>query len=155
MFKGQIGITISGSAAGTSWSGWEFQRAGGDPPLIKYDATTANGFSWMQLRADPVFNPSPPSMLNSVIPRLVIDAHLAQGIPALTPAAGAVRFLQWDGETNFDLNDESSNLGILKPNAWPSHPKYPNRWCHSDMKDVAYFYNFKFYDKAVEKGNLK
>jgi hypothetical protein len=26
---------------------------------------------------------------------------------------------------------------------------------HSDMKDVAYFYNFKFYDKAVEKGNLK
>ena len=22
------------------------------------------------------------------------------------------------------------------------------------MKDVAYFYNFKFYDKAVEKGKL-
>ena len=21
--------------------------------------------------------------------------------------------------------------------------------------DVAYFYNFKFYDKAIEKGNLK
>ena len=26
---------------------------------------------------------------------------------------------------------------------------------HSDMKDVAYFYNFKFYDKAVEKGSLE
>jgi len=23
------------------------------------------------------------------------------------------------------------------------------------MKDVAYFYSFKFYDKAIEKGNLK
>lgn len=23
------------------------------------------------------------------------------------------------------------------------------------MKDVAYFYNFKFYDKAVEKGSLE
>ena len=26
---------------------------------------------------------------------------------------------------------------------------------HSDMKDVAYFYDFKFYDKAVEKGSLE
>ena len=51
--------------------------------------------------------------------------------------------------------DCDSPDGVPKPNGWPSHPKYPNRWCHSDMKDVAYFYNFKFYDKAVEKGNLK
>ena len=26
---------------------------------------------------------------------------------------------------------------------------------HSDMKDVAYFYNFKFYEKTVEKGSLE
>lgn len=43
----------------------------------------------------------------------------------------------------------------MLPNGWPDHPNYSGRWCHSDMKDVAYFYNFKFYDKAVEKGNLK
>ena len=42
-----------------------------------------------------------------------------------------------------------------KYNDWPDHPDYSGRWCHSDMKDVAYFYNFKFYDKAAEKGNLK
>ena len=24
-----------------------------------------------------------------------------------------------------------------------------------DMKDVSYFYNFKFYEKVVEKGNLQ
>ena len=155
IFKGQMGITISGSAAGTSWSGWEFQREGDDPPLIKYDATTANGLSWAQLRTDPVFNPRPSSMMNSVIPRLVIDAHLAQGIPALMPAAGAIAF----GGNEFvnkmiDINENGPN-GILRPNGWPDHPNYSGRWCHSDMKDVAYFYNFKFYDKAVEKGNLK
>ena len=155
IFKGQMGITISGSAAGTSWSGWEFQREGDDPPLIKYDANTANGFSWAQLRTDPVFNPRPSSMMNSIIPRLVIDAHLAQGIPALMPAAGAIAF-GGDAmeEVMIDVN-ENSEAGVLKPNGWPSHSSYPNRWCHSDMKDVAYFYNFKFYDKAVEKGNLK
>ena len=155
MFKGQMGITIGGSVAGTSWSGWEFQREGDDPPLIKYDANTANGLSWAQLRTDPVFNPRPSSMMNSVIPRLVIDAHLAQGIPALMPAAGAIAF-GGDAmeEVMIDVN-ENSEAGVLKPNGWPSHSSYPNRWCHSDMKDVAYFYNFKFYDKAVEKGNLK
>ena len=152
MFKGQMGITIGGSVAGTSWSGWEFQRVGDDPPLIKYNATTANGLSWAELRTDPVFNPRPSSMMNSVIPRLVIDAHLAQGIPALMPAAGAGELTSLEDGLQFDVNLES---GVLKPNGWPNHPNYSERWCHSDMKDVAYFYNFKFYDKAVEKGNLK
>ena len=35
------------------------------------------------------------------------------------------------------------------------HTVYPNRWLHSDMKDVSYFYNFKFYEKVKEKGNLR
>ena len=42
-----------------------------------------------------------------------------------------------------------------RPNAWPDRKKYPGRWCHSDLKDVAYFYVFKFFDKVIEKGNLK
>ena len=92
------------------------------------------------------------SMMNSVIPRLVIDAHLAQGIPALMPAAGAGELTSLEDGLQFDVNLES---GVLKPNGWPNHPNYSERWCHSDMKDVAYFYNFKFYDKAIEKGNLK
>ena len=71
------------------------------------------------------------------------------------PAAGAIAF----GGNEFvnkmiDINENGPN-GILRPNGWPDHPNYSGRWCHSDMKDVAYFYNFKFYDKAVEKGNLK
>lgn len=44
---------------------------------------------------------------------------------------------------------------IERPNGWPVRSKYNGRWCRSDMKDVAYFYVFKFYEKVVEKGNLK
>ena len=38
---------------------------------------------------------------------------------------------------------------------WLRRKDNRDHWLHSDMKDVAYFFNFKFYDKAIEKGNLK
>ena len=28
------------------------------------------------------------------------------------------------------------------------HTVYLNRWLHSDMKDVSFFFNFKFYQKV-------
>jgi hypothetical protein len=77
-----------------------------------------------------------------------------QGIPALTPPTGRSdlsRILDMANSFNLDLQ----NSGILHPNGWPDRSSYPDRWLHSDMKDVAYFYNYKFYEKATEKGNLK
>ena len=125
---------------------------GTDPRLVP---TTANDLTEAQLRDSPVFNPNPSSMTNSVMPRLVIDAHLAQGIPALMSAAGAGAFggdsLE---EVMIDVN-KGSEIGIAKPNGWPRRAKYPGRWCHSDMKDVAYFFNYEFYKKAIEVGRLK
>jgi len=47
------------------------------------------------------------------------------------------------------------HVQIDRPNAWPERSDYQGQWCHSDMKDVAYFYVYKFYDKVIEKGNLK
>ena len=82
-----------------------------------------------------------------------IDAHLAQGIPALTPPTGAVAFGdEFYDDIMINLND---TLKIERPNAWPERKNYPGRWCHSDLKDVAYFYVFKFFDKVIEKGSLK
>ena len=57
-------------------------------------------------------------------------------------------------ERMVDVNVASAH-GILRPNAWPDERTYGGRWCHSDMRDVAYFYVFKFYEKVIEKGNLK
>ena len=58
-----------------------------------------------------------------------------------------------DQENSFNL--DLTNPGIEHPNGWPSKSSYPNRWLHSDMKDVSYFFNFKFYEKAIEKGGLR
>ncbi len=155
LFKGRGGI------GGTNWAGWGFQQEWqwepGAPSLIpvrKYDSTAANALSNEQLRVDTVFNPLPSSMTNSVIPRLVVDAHLAQGIPALNwPTGGCI--IGIDEEEQFDVNHASPYDGIPRPNGWPVRSDYSARWLHSDMKDVAYFFNFKFYDKVMEKGNLK
>jgi hypothetical protein len=87
------------------------------------------------------------------IPLLVRGALLAQGIPALTPPTGATAFgNEFYDDKMINLND---TLKIERPNAWPDRKKYPGHWCHSDLKDVAYFFNFKFYEKAIEKGNLR
>ena len=104
-------------------------------------------------RTNTVFYCYPPSMNQPTIPLLVRGAHLAQGIPALTPAAGRIKF----GDTklrnqSFDCN---APLQIGRPNGWPERSNYQGRWCHSDIKDVAYFFNFGFYEKAIEKGELK
>jgi hypothetical protein len=47
------------------------------------------------------------------------------------------------------------HVQIERPNGWPTRSDYQGQWCHSDLKDVAYFYVFKFSEKAVGQGNLK
>ena len=104
-------------------------------------------------RTNTVFYCYPSSMNQPTIPLLVRGAHLALGIPALTPAAGRIKF----GDVRLRSQSFDCNvvLQIARPNNWPSRSEYQGQWCHSDLKDVAYFYNFKFYEKAIEKGNLK
>ena len=50
----------------------------------------------------------------------------------------------------FDLNTED-----YKSNGWVTRETYGERWLHSDFKDVPYIFTYKFYDKVLEKGNLK
>ena len=160
LFKGRA--RLSEGLGGTSWAGWGFNTVPyrlSDPPqtllLPKYSASEAAALSSEQLRNDPVFNPAPSSMTNSVIPLLVRGAILAQGIPALAPPTGGIVLPQWDAETSFNLNSEENNGGVLKPNGWPSRNRYSGRWLHSDMKDVAFYFTYKFYEKVIEKGGLR
>lgn len=161
LFKGRANLTSG--LGGTDWSGWRFATTERTMPdmstqkVRKYDSQTALELPEQTLRESPVFDPYPTSMTNSAIPLLVRGAHLAQGIPALAPPTGRSNLMDVLGENrNCDVNvDDGTGIGVVKPNGWPSRNVYGARWLHSDMKDVAYYFNFKFFEKVVEKGCLK
>ena len=157
MFKGRW---IIDGLGGTTWAGWNFSEMTYIPPSSfipiterKYTAEASATLADWQLKTDPVFNLYPHCLTNSVLPLLTCGAVLAQGIPALTPPTGGTAF---GGdlmlENMIDLDDSGEDM---KSQGWPSRSSYGTRWLHSDMKDVAYYFNFKFYKKIVEKGSLK
>jgi len=145
LFKGRGGV------GGTDWAGWNIEENW--LGINKISVTEAQSMTEADFRTNTVFYCYPPSMNSTNIALLVRGAHLAQGIPALTSAAGQIRF----GDTRLrnDSFDCNTTLQIPRPNGWPERSDYQGQWCHSDMKDVAYFYVYKFYDKIIEKGNLK
>lgn len=160
LFKGRAILGTQHWGA-THWSGWGFSKVesddGGEDDGRKYTSIEARDLLETQLRSDPVFNPYPASITNSVIPLLVRAAHLTQGVPSLTQAAGRIRFqgpIMANG-TNFDENQDDEGVGIVRYHGWPLRSDYPMRWLHSDMKDVAFWYNYKLYDKFIEVGGLK
>lgn len=135
-------------AGTTEWSGWGFNENG------DWTADKANATVDMSVFAtNTVFNLHPPSISNAISPRLVIDAHLAQGIPALSPPTGRTD-LSSIGIPSFDMNSDE-----FKPNGWPrtieSFSDLANRHLHSDVKDVAYFYVHPIFAKIVEVGDLR
>ena len=148
LFKGLGGL------GGTDWSGWNIEENW--LGVNKISVSEAQAMTEEDFKTNTVFYCYPSSMNSTNISLLVRGAHLAQGIPSLTPATGIANIQPLGTTRNFNLNnvDENGN-GVSRPNGWPSNSSYPNRWLHSDMKDVSYFFNFKFYDKVVEKGNLK
>ena len=145
LFKGRGGI------GGTDWSGWNIEE--NVLGIDKISVAEAQTMTESDFRTNTVFYCYPSSMDSTNIALLVRGAHLAQGIPALAPSAGHTYF--GDETLDDDMIDLDNLLKVPRPNGWPELSDYPDRWLHSDMKDVAYFYNYKFYEKATEKGNLK
>ena len=131
----------------TDWAGWDVrENIFGVNAISPEKALTMTNADF---RTNTVFNCYPESMNTNVIDRATRGALLAFGIPALTPAAGVSSFGK-NQENMFDLNTED-----YKSNGWVTREKYGERWLHSDFKDVPYIFTYKFYDKVLEKGNLK
>ena len=108
-----------------------------------------------KLKHTTVFKCQPESMNTNVIDRLTVDAHLAQGIPTLTPPTGTTSFkVDINNKKMIDVN-QNTTLGIIKPNGWPTRGSFINRWLHSDLYEVAYYFNFKFYEKILDEGGLR
>ena len=60
---------------------------------------------------------------------------------------------------NLESTDENAN-GLQRPNGWILRSNgwfsdWGNRWLHSDIKDVSYFFVFKFYQRLKEEGSLQ
>lgn len=144
--------SLLGFMGTTEWSGWGFR--GNALGIRVWSADDANAVTDLSVFAtNMVFNPYPISITNSVATRLETDSHLAQGIPALSPPTGRTRF-RTDLMPSFDMNS-------LKSNTWPRPPAavgtddLGDNWLHSDVKNVAFFYTHRVFEKIVEVGGLR
>lgn len=100
-----------------------------------------------------VFNPFPPTITNAVLSEAEINAHLTQGIPALSRALGSVPLNNDDGLNSYDMNTQDD---LARPNDWPNNSKdFGKDWLHSDIKDIPYFYTYPVFDLIIKKGDLK
>ena len=161
LWKGRGAANILG---GTTWSGWNIEE--NIFGVNKISVSKAWQMSDEDFKTNTVFYCYPSSMNSTNISLLVRAAHLTQGIPALArPTGGCDLYNVLEWRDYFDMNlpverqvgndGQTITQGIQRPNGWPTRSRWDDRWLHSDMKDVSYFYNFKFYEKVVEKGELR
>lgn len=141
--------SLLGFVGTTDWSGWGFKTSmlGMANAWSESEVNAVTDYSVFQTNT--VFNVYPASMTNMVNPRLVIDAHLAQGIPALSPPTGRTDLTSF-GVPSFDMN-------TMKAPNWPRTVDHPqgDGFLHSDIKNVAYFFNHAVFAKIVEIGGLR
>jgi hypothetical protein len=161
LWKGRGAANVLG---GTTWSGWNIEENW--LGVNKISVSEAQQMQPEDFKTNTVFYCYPSSMNSTNISLLVRAAHLTQGIPALARPTGGtnlVYVLSRDNAYDLNLNESTLNgddepptvRGMERPNGWPTRSKWGPRWTHSDMKDVSYFYNFKFYEKVIEKGALQ
>ena len=97
------------------------------------------------LMKHPVFRPFDEDWLfttNTIVPALAMPVRsriLADGIPATSFAAGA-------NPLAVDVVAGNIDYATCRPGDWP---RDKGRWLHSDIKNVAFFFNHLFFKKLV------
>ncbi len=142
--------------AGTTTAGWAFQCdksgliGGGERCYSPAAATNLVVNGVVALNA--VFKRKPDEMFQPSIAQSKQDEIIAFAIPALSPAVGSVLI---DNCSNVDVNEESDSPNSLRINSWGrSDPAYGDRWLHSDIKDMAYYYVYKLFLDIRAKGGF-
>ena len=141
--------SLLGFMGTTDWSGWGFRTAGMLNSRVWSQEAANAVIDYTVFATNTVFAVNPASFTNAVNPRLVIDAHLTQGIPALSPPTGRTRFNERI-MPSFDMN-------AMKADNWPRTDEHAqgNGFLHSDIKNVAYYFNHAVFNKIVEVGGLR
>ena len=158
IWKGRAGILFNMGT--TDWAGWSIREN-----MLGYNTiqpTNAWLMSGAELKTNTVFKLQPENMNTNSIPLLLRGALLAKGISSRTPASGATKWGPLSmNDSMYNLNSiNTTQNGMSRPNGWISRPNglfgsWGDRWLHSDMKDMAYFYVFKFFEKIKEEGELE
>ena len=101
-----------------------------------------------KLKKNPVFNVKPENVfkdLTSVLSKDLQNKMLCDAIPVISTAMGRTYASgSWIGE---NMDDYKSEWGR-------DDDTYDTRWFHCDLKDMAYFFTYKLWDKFVELGSL-
>ena len=142
LFKG------CGGLGGTDWAGWGFKGEWVDDVWIpEYTMAEANAATDDNLRTNSVFWHEPATMFSSNITAHVVNDIIAQGVPALSYAAGRDAIV--GTVQNYNANDH-------KPNGWGrSGEPYNDQWLHSDLKNMAYMYTYELFNQLVSQGGLQ
>ena len=140
--------------AGNLKGGWGFywwmESNGEEEYPVYYSAATANAMvANGSITNNPVFYYPGTQMDNRNATQDDIWFALAEYVPAISSPVGGNSTAPEQLE-NHDLN------GASYRNGWGrSHKTYLDKWFHSDMKDMAYYYVYPLYDELKTKGNLK
>lgn len=144
--------------AGTSWAGWGIE----DPsytflnPLIYTNQPPTQAEVIEMMKLYPLFLQEPTMLFSSSITISDRDTLLAGAIPALSGPMGTrpISFPPGTlGQRNFDMD-----TAVYKADGgvWPDRGEpYKKRWLHSDLKNMAYFYVHKLFNKLVDEGELR
>jgi hypothetical protein len=155
-FKGGYGQALVDGVGGTSWAGWGLRevRDGtvepGGPKYRQIYPQEANALTDDQLKVTPAFKNTPlPLLQASTITINDRNQLLALGIPALSGPVGS--------STIKPTKIENVDINLLeRPNNWGrNHTDYGTGWLHSDIINMAFFYNYKLFEDIVNKGGLK
>ena len=141
--------------AGTLKGGWGFhcwyETVGGEPVQEYYTATQANAMAADgSITNSPVFSYGGTPLNSRNASQDDIWLSLAKYVPAVSaPIGGSSPF----DDNNVDLDDATN---VARPNGWGRiNEIYGQKWLHSDIKDMAFFYVYPFYIDLATKGDLR
>lgn len=140
--------------AGNLRGGWGFywwmeSNRGDEYPVCYSAATTSVMVANGSITNNPVFYYPGTQMDNRNASQDDIWFALAEYVPAVSSPVGGNSTAPAQLE-NHDLNSSSYRNGWGR-----DHNVYLQKWFHSDMKDMAFFYVYPLYGELVTKGNLK
>ncbi len=153
------GTLVMAVGPGNKEGGWGFNLAYQTVLGVPPNSNMVNSLSDDCLATNPVFGvfdladlTKPAGAALAADPE-IRSRLLSDAIPALSCAAGRNPIADFGfGGVGLDLHKERRGDYGDQPSNWPEDD---NRWHHSDLKNIAYPFNYRAFDKVVSSGGLK